>query len=345
MAVDKVARRYVWATAGVAALGTAWYCGIPDRRRRYRGVRLHVRARSAACSLPRPSITCPAAVDLDPVAWRFWRALLVALALITVGYGWLAVDMLTHAAEARTRSMPVPAAACVAIGFGIAIWAVARVPIVATGGVEWWRMLLDRTIAFLGCAAVLWYVGLAPMLSRRRAVEQAGDGPGRARVPASRSARATKVSYVAGGPVDRAAIRLIAASGGVTAGLVAVLAVRFGYAGGVPAQAIVMPLAPVLATLGRRGSVALQSRASPRHGPRRRAVALPGRGGGRRTADRGRVRRTAALAGPRGRDRRRGGDRAGHGPAVHRVPGERPAASETRVSRRSGCSTRSATTA
>jgi hypothetical protein len=46
---------------------------------------------------------------------------LVALAVITVGYAWLAVDMLTHAAQARTRSMPIPAAACVAIGFGIAM--------------------------------------------------------------------------------------------------------------------------------------------------------------------------------------------------------------------------------
>ncbi|WP_323373822.1 putative bifunctional diguanylate cyclase/phosphodiesterase [Plantactinospora alkalitolerans] len=195
--------------------------------------------------------------SLDSVARRFWRAVAVAAAVVTIGYGWLAVDMLTHAAQARTRSMPVPAAACVAIGFGIAIWAVARVPVVVTRGAERWRMVLDRTIAFLGCATILWYVGLAPMLS--------------AHEPWSRQAMAlvglaflvtvgaaTKVSYVAGGPVDRAAIRLIAASGGGIAGIVAVLAVWFGYAAGIPAQAVVMPLTPVLATLG----VAAQWRAT-----------------------------------------------------------------------------------
>src|SRR5215471_5295114 len=61
--------------------------------------------------------------------------------------------------------IPLPAAACVAIGFGIALWAVARVPIITTGGTERWRVALDRTIAFLGCATVLWYLGLAPMVT------------------------------------------------------------------------------------------------------------------------------------------------------------------------------------
>jgi diguanylate cyclase (GGDEF)-like protein len=270
-AVNKVARRYVWATAGVAALGTAWsvaYLTVGAGIEAFAYVFVPIGGVLAAASVHHMSRS----VDLGSVAWRFWRALLVAIALITIGYGWLAADMLTHATEAHTRSMPVPAAACVAIGFGIAIWAVARVPIVATGGVEWWRMLLDRTIAFLGCAAVLWYVGLAPMLSADEPwSRQAMALVGLALVVAVGAA--TKVSYVAGGPVDRAAIRLIAASGGVTAGLVAVLAVRFGYAGGVPAQAIVMPLTPVLATLG----VAAQWRSSlgRRRAPARGGVLLP----------------------------------------------------------------------
>ncbi|WP_422774002.1 putative bifunctional diguanylate cyclase/phosphodiesterase [Plantactinospora sp. WMMC1484] len=210
--------------------------------------------------------------ELDPVARRFWGTLLVAAAAITVGYGWLAVDMLTHAAQARTRSMPLPAAACVAIGFGVAIWAVARVPVVTTGGVEWWRMVLDRTIAFLGCATVLWYVGLAPMLSAREPwSHQAMALVGLAFLVAVGAA--TKVSYVAGGPVDRTAIRLVAASGGVTAGIVAVLAVWFGYAGGIAAQAVVMPLTPVLATLG----VVAQCRADLglRRYPARSGLLLP----------------------------------------------------------------------
>lgn len=186
---------------------------------------------------------------VDPVARRFWRALLVAAAVITIGYGWLAVDMLTHATEARTRSMPLPAAACVAVGFGVAIWAVARVPVVPAGGVGWWRTALDRAIAFLGCATLLWYVGLAPMLSAAEPwSRQATALVGLAFLVAVGAA--TKVSYVAGGPVDRTALRLVAASGGVPAGIVAVLAVRFGYVAGIPAQAIVMPLTPVLVTLG-----------------------------------------------------------------------------------------------
>src|SRR5262249_36831987 len=151
---------------------------------------------------------------------------------------------------AHTRSMPVPAAACVALGFAGASWAVGRVPTVATGGVEWWRMLLDRAIGFLGCAAVLWYAGLAPMLSAREPWSwQAMMLVGLGLLVAVGAA--TKVSYVSGGgSVDRAALRCIAAGGGVVAAAVAVLAVRFGYAAAVPAQAIVMPLAPVLAAFG-----------------------------------------------------------------------------------------------
>ncbi|GAA4250865.1 putative bifunctional diguanylate cyclase/phosphodiesterase [Dactylosporangium darangshiense] len=245
---DKAARRYVWATGAVALLGTGWCVAF-----------LTAGAGGEALGyvfVPVGGVLATASVahmtrgrDLGPVGRRFWRAVFVALALITIGYAWLAADMLTHAAEAHTRTMPLPAAACVAIGFGIAIWAVGRVPVVATGGVEWWRMLLDRTIGFLGCAAVLWYAGLAPMISApepwsRQAMVIVGLGFLIA------VGAATKVSYVAGGPVDQTAIRFMAAGGGVVAGLVAVLAVRFGYDATVPAQAIVMPLAPVLATLG-----------------------------------------------------------------------------------------------
>ncbi len=210
--------------------------------------------------------------DLDRAARRFWRGLLAAIVLMTVGYGWLAVDMLAHAAEARTRSMPVPAAACVGIGFAVAIWAVGRVPVAGFGGAEWWCMLLDRAIGFLGCAAVLWYAGLAPMLSAEEPwSRQAMALVGLAFLVAVSAA--TKVSFVAGGPVDPRAMRFIAAGGGVTAGVVAVLAVRFGYAAGVPAQAIVMPLAPLLATLG----VAAQWRARPgaRRGKPRGGLLLP----------------------------------------------------------------------
>src|SRR3954451_4393534 len=103
MAVDRVALRYVKATVTVAALGTAWcvaYLTIGAGTEAIAYVFVPVGGALAAASVHRMS----RGVDLAPVALRFWRAVLVALTLITIGYGWLAVDMLTHAALARTRS-------------------------------------------------------------------------------------------------------------------------------------------------------------------------------------------------------------------------------------------------
>ncbi|GAA2635292.1 hypothetical protein Adu01nite_28890 [Paractinoplanes durhamensis] len=270
--MDRGTGRYVRATAAVTALGTVWCLAY-----------LTVGAGSEALSyvfVPIGGVLATAAVldkvrnraGLDPVARRFWRAVLLSVGVMTIGYAWLAVDMLTHAAEARTRSMPIAAAGCVAAGFGFALWALVRVPVAPTGGVERWRVLLDRTIAFLGSAAVLWYVGLAPMLSAREPwSRQATLLVGLGFLAAAGAA--AKVSYIVCGPVDRLAMRLIAASGGVPAGAVAVLAVQFGYVATIPAQSIVMPLAPVLITLG----VAVQGRADrglrPDRG--RKGVLLP----------------------------------------------------------------------
>ncbi|BBH69954.1 hypothetical protein ACTI_66390 [Actinoplanes sp. OR16] len=259
--------RYVQATVAVAAVGAVWCVAY---------LRFGAGVEAVAyVFVPIGAVFAVAAVrHLTRRGGQpgFWQAVLAALVFITAGYAWLAVDMLTHAAEARTRTMPAPAAACVIVGFLIAIGALARVPVVAAGRTERWRIGLDRTIAFLGCAAAFWWAGVAPMLD--------------AREPWSRQAMlivglgflvavgaATKVSYIAGGPVDRVAMRMIAASGGVPAGAVSVLAVQFGLVASVPAQAIVMPLAPVLVTLG----VAAQCRADrgPRPEPAHTGVLLP----------------------------------------------------------------------
>jgi hypothetical protein len=251
MATDRAALRYVWATLGVLSMGLAWYLAY-----------VTVGAGTAALAYPVLPVSGAIATvavfrllekaPLEAVARRFWRRLLVAFALLTAGYAWLAVDFVVHHALAATRSMPVPAAGCVAAGFAVAIWAVAAVPTGATmtDPTERWRVVLDRSIAFLGCATVLWHFGLAPMLS--------------ASEPWSTQAMVlvalafllaiggiTKVSYIRTGLVDRRAMRLIA-SCGLTAAAVAVLAVQFGYAGGVPSQAVVVPIAPVLATLAVR---------------------------------------------------------------------------------------------
>ncbi|MDR6322945.1 putative bifunctional diguanylate cyclase/phosphodiesterase [Actinoplanes couchii] len=260
------ARKHVRAAGAVAAFGGVW-CAF------YLGTGV---GPEAIAYLFVPAGGVVATVSIRHLArgtqrW-FWRAIQAAVAIMTCGYAWLAVDMLTHADEVRTRSMPGTAAACVAVGFLIAIGALARVPVVAAGGAERWRMLLDRAIAFLGCSAVLWYLGLVPMLSAREPWSpQATLLVGLGMLVAVGAA--TKVSYIAGGPVDRVAMRFIAAAGGVPAGVVSVLAVQFGYLASVPAQAVVMPLAPLLITLG----VAAQSRAD--HGlsraPARGGVLLP----------------------------------------------------------------------
>ncbi|WP_433043400.1 putative bifunctional diguanylate cyclase/phosphodiesterase [Dactylosporangium sp. CS-033363] len=269
--MTREARRYVLAAAVVAALGTVWCVA-----------HLTVGAGTEAIAYafaPAGGVFATAAVfrllrtgALQPVARRFWRTMLAAVALVSFGYAWFAADILIHWTEAATRSMPLPAAACAAIGFLIAIWAMVRVPVVPSEGVEWWRILLDRTIGFLGCAVVLWYAGLAPMIGAAdpwspQAMVLTGLGLLVA------VGAATKVSYVAGGPVDRDAIRLMAASGGFTAAIVTVIAVRLGPPGAVPAQAIVMPLTPLLATL----AVWVQARADAglRNRPGRSGVLLP----------------------------------------------------------------------
>jgi diguanylate cyclase (GGDEF)-like protein len=270
--LQPTARWYLHATVAVAVLGTVWCAAHLGADVGIEAVAyLFVPAGGALAAASVRHLT-RREIGLDPVAARFWRTVLVAVVLITIGYAWLAADMLTHPDEARTRSMPAPAAACVAIGFLIAIGALARVPVATSPGEERWRMVLDRTIAFLGCASLLWYAGLAPMLS--------------AREPWSRQAMllvglgllvavgaVTKVSYLAGGPVDPVAMRFVAAAGGVPAGAVSVLAVQFGYIASIPAQAIVMPLAPVLIALG----VAAQSRAveGSRREPARVGMVLP----------------------------------------------------------------------
>ncbi|MBL7255336.1 bifunctional diguanylate cyclase/phosphodiesterase [Actinoplanes sp. LDG1-01] len=245
------------ATAAVALAGTLWCVG-------YLGFGVGVEA-VAYVFVPLGGALAAGSVagllrrggaGRDPVARRFWRAILLAAVSLTVGYTWLAVDMFAHADEVRTRSMPAPAAALAAFGFLFAIWGLARVPVAPAGRAERWRMRLDRTIAFLGCAAVLWYLGLAPMLSAREPWSpQATVLVGLALLVAVGAA--TKVSYIAGGPVDRVAIRFIAAAGGIPAGADAVLAVQYGYLASVLAQAIFMPLCPLLVTLG----VAAQQRA------------------------------------------------------------------------------------
>jgi diguanylate cyclase (GGDEF)-like protein len=185
---------------------------------------------------------------LEPAARRFWRLLLLAIGCLALGYGLLAVTAFRDTTV--LPSLPIPAAALVAVGFLVAMWAVGKVPLGIHGRTERWRQALDRSIAFLGCTTVLFFFGLFPMIN--------ADDPWttQAMVLVGMSAvlavgGITKVSYIAGGPVDRVAMRLIGAMG-LTGAMVALLSVAPGFAGVVPAQAVFMPLAPVLAALAAR---------------------------------------------------------------------------------------------
>jgi diguanylate cyclase (GGDEF)-like protein len=187
-------------------------------------------------------------VPLHPVARRFWRQMLVAFALIAVGYGLLAVAAFADTGILPT--MPIPAAVAVAGAFGTAMWAVGRVPLGITNRAERLKQWLDRSIAFLGCSTVLFTFGLAPMIGAP------DPWSTQALVLISLSillavGGITKVSYIGNGPVDRVAIRLVGLTGLVGAA-VAVLSVAGGYESSVPAQAVVMPIAPLLAVLAAR---------------------------------------------------------------------------------------------
>ncbi|GAA3240326.1 putative bifunctional diguanylate cyclase/phosphodiesterase [Dactylosporangium siamense] len=239
--------RHVAAVVGLAAVGALWYA-----------VWLATGAGPAAVSylvLPVGATVATLAVrDLlrrapltDP-ARGFWRLMLAALGCVSVGYAVLA------AAAFRDTSilpaMPTAAAVPAGAGFLVAMWAMVRVPLGITSAAERWRQWLDRSIAFLGCGTVLFHFGLAPMLT----------APGRWSTQtivllglsfALAVGGITKVAYIRGGPIDRSALRLIGLTGFVGAG-VALLLVLGGDPGTVPAQAVVMPLAPVLAVLAVR---------------------------------------------------------------------------------------------
>src|SRR5690242_7142083 len=118
--VTNPARRYVWAAVVLVMLGAAWYVAF-----------MTVDAGTEAIAytfVPIGAAVCAASVyhmlrrlDLDRVARRFWYCLLFGFAAVAIGYGWLAVDMLTHFAQAHVRSMSPPAAGFVVLGFAVAI--------------------------------------------------------------------------------------------------------------------------------------------------------------------------------------------------------------------------------
>ncbi|MER7283074.1 EAL domain-containing protein [Dactylosporangium sp. NPDC000244] len=247
MTAERAPMRYVVATLVIAAASALWFVawvltGVGP-------------AAVSFVALPAgAAITAAAAFDLlrraplSRPARRFWRLMTFAFGAVGVGYTLLAV------AGFRDTSilpvMPPAAAAFAGAGFLTAMWAMGRVPLGITSAGERWRQWLDRSIAFLGCGTVLFHFGLAPMVSGNQVWStQAIILLGMSFALAIGGI--TKVSYIRGGPIDRISLRLIGLCGLVGAG-VAVLMVLGGDPGTIPAQAVVMPLAPAFGTLAVR---------------------------------------------------------------------------------------------
>ena len=257
--------RYVLATAGITLVSTIWYAawstvGAGPAAIAYLAMPLAgaVSAWSVLAMLRQ--------VRLNPRARRFWRMLLFSFVCVAAGFGVAAVEAFRDTSTLPT--IPVPAAACVGVGFLAAMWAMARVPLGVTSSADRWKQWLDRAIAFLGCGTVLFDFGLAPMLTAPDPWSaQAIVLIGLSCVLAAGGI--TKVAYIRGGPVDRAAIRLVGLTGMVGA-VVALISVAGRADSVVPAQAVIMPLAPVLCALASR-----RQWASTAARPRRRNTWLP----------------------------------------------------------------------
>jgi diguanylate cyclase (GGDEF)-like protein len=240
-------RRHLAATAAILLAWTIWY---PLWRVGAAGptgiayAAMPLATASAAHAMHRLTRTVP----LHPVAHRFWRRMAAAFALLSAGFAMLAVAAFRD--PTGLPVLPIPAAAVLGTALLLAIRAVAGVPLGISQRGERWRQWLDRSIAFLGCGTVLVTFGLAPLIGAAEPWSpQMLLVMGLSFVLAVGGT--TKVSYIAGGPVDRAALRLIGATSLVGVG-VAVLAATGGYLAMVPAQAIVLPCAPVLATVAVR---------------------------------------------------------------------------------------------
>jgi diguanylate cyclase (GGDEF)-like protein len=239
--------RYVLVTVGVTVVFTVWYlCYVTVGAGPAALAYLAMPLTAAVASVAAIDLVCRA--PLSHQARRFWRLMIFAFGFLAAGYALLAAAAFRE--NPVLPSMPVPAAVLAGAGFLTAMWAMARVPLGVTNSGERWRQWLDRSIAFLGCGTVLFHFGLAPLMMA------AGQWSVQAITLIGMSfalavGAVTKVAYIRGGPIDRSALRLISATG-LVAATTAVLMTTAGVPGTIPAQAMIMPLAPVLGALAVR---------------------------------------------------------------------------------------------
>ncbi|MBO3741546.1 putative bifunctional diguanylate cyclase/phosphodiesterase [Actinoplanes flavus] len=240
-------RRYVIATGLTSLLGVLWYAawvvsspGTPAIGYLFVPLAMTLGGLSVR-SLRRT-------VPMAPAGRRFWLLLQISCFLFVAGFGLQTVAGFWTAPELPT--MPVAGAALIGFGVLVAMWAVGQVPTGVTTGYERGKQWLDRTIAFLGCATLLWHFGVAPMYSAPESwSQQALVLLVLACMFAAGSI--TKVSYIAGGPVDRAAMRLVAMIG-LVAAVAALLTALGGHRGLLPGHALVLPVCGMLVAIGAR---------------------------------------------------------------------------------------------
>ncbi len=240
-------RRFVFATAGLAALSTLWYAVYattgagPAIVGSFAAPLGSAVGAAAVCALLR-------AVPMAPAARRFWILVLVLELAMTAG------RLINLSARVRDYPDPAPPSALATIlsvlGVLAAIGAVVTVPLGGTPRGGWWKRELDRAIAGLGCVTLLWHFGLAPLLA------PGSPWSTHTKVVTGLTllltvAGISRVVTVPGGPVDRVAVRLVASTGLAVAAF-AVLGARYGPAAVLPGQAVLMPLGPVLIALAVR---------------------------------------------------------------------------------------------
>jgi diguanylate cyclase (GGDEF)-like protein len=236
-----VPRRYVLATAAVAGLSTLWYLAYvttgagPSVLSYVAGPLGSALGAVAVLALLRRA-------HLEPAARRFWR--LILLLEVTVAIGRSVQAGYAFAAYPDPPHAPMFVSLFGAVGMIAAIVAICLVPLGVTARGERWKRLLDRAIAFNGCFTLLWFAALAPLID-------AGDEwPTRSKVTIGlaivmSAVGISRVVHVPGGPVDRAAVRLVACSG-LAAAAYAMIAAHAGHSATTPGQALLLPLGPLL---------------------------------------------------------------------------------------------------
>ncbi|WP_430784256.1 putative bifunctional diguanylate cyclase/phosphodiesterase [Actinoplanes sp. G11-F43] len=205
-------------------------------------------------------------VGLAPAGRRFWLMIEVTCHLFGMGYAIMVPAAFRTAPE--LPAVPVVTAVVVGAAVLVAMWGVSQVPLGVTTRAERGKQWLDRVIAFLGCSAVLWHFGVAPAIMAAEPWSTAALVI-TVMVCVFAAGAVTKVSYIAGGPVDRTAMRLVAATGLSAAALV-LLSIYGGPHGAMIGQVLGMPSSGLLITLA-----AARQRAAVDRRPRPGNVWLP----------------------------------------------------------------------